>query len=136
LLRLAMMIGVYVQVCFALIFFHAPSLHGALAFQHDIVGAHGFGTAASLLDGSLAFALFPVVWFMPNTQQILGQESTVAIPTPGPAAPTTIAHEQAPSLFPRIRWSPSLAWSLFMAALFFAVLVELNPNATFLYFQF
>jgi D-alanyl-lipoteichoic acid acyltransferase DltB (MBOAT superfamily) len=136
LLRLAMMIGVYVQVCFALIFFHAPSLHGALAFLHDIGGAHGFGTAASLLDGSLAFALFPVVWFMPNTQQILGQESTVAIPTPGPAAPTTIAHEQAPSLFPRIRWSPSLAWSLFMAALFFAVLVELNPNATFLYFQF
>ena len=38
--------------------------------------------------------------------------------------------------FPHIRWSPSIGWGLVMAALFFAVLVQLNPNATFLYFQF
>ena len=134
--RLSMMLGVYVQVCFALVFFHASSLHAALSFLHDLGGAHGVGRFGSLLEGSLAFALFPVVWFMPNTQQILGQESSAAMPLPGPGAPTTMAHEQAPSLFPQIRWSPSLAWGLFMAALFFAVLVNLNPNATFLYFQF
>jgi D-alanyl-lipoteichoic acid acyltransferase DltB (MBOAT superfamily) len=134
--RLAMMIGVYGQVVFALVFFRAPSLHAALAYLHDIGGAHGLGPAAALLDGALAFALFPVVWFLPNTQQILGQENAPAIPMPGPAAPTTIAHEQAPSLFSSLRWSPSLGWGLAMAALFFAVLVQLNPNATFLYFQF
>ena len=135
-LRLALMLGVYAQVTFALIFFRSNSLPSALALLHDIAGAHGIGTVGSLLDGTLAFALFPVVWFLPNTQQILGQERTVATPTPGPAAPTAIAHEQAPTLFPQIRWSPTLGWSLLMAALFFAVLVELNPNATFLYFQF
>ena len=134
--RLAMMIGVYVQVTFALIFFRSTSTHAALALLHDIAGAHGFGSLGSLADGWLAFALFPVVWFLPNTLQILGQETTAEVPIPGPAAPTTIAHEQAPSIFARIRWSPTLGWGLLMAALFFAVLVELDRPAAFLYFQF
>jgi alginate O-acetyltransferase complex protein AlgI len=135
-LRLAMMLGVYIQVVFALIFFHAPSTHAALTYLRDIGGTHGLGSIGSLLEGSLAFALLPIVWFMPNTQQILGQEASTEVPIPGPAAPSTIAHEQAPSLFPGVRWSPSIGWGLVMAALFFAVLVQLNPNATFLYFQF
>ena len=135
-LRLALMLGVYLQVTFALIFFHSTSMHAAFALLHDLAGAHGVGTMSALLDGSLAFALFPVVWFMPNTQQILGQEASTEVPMPGPAAPSTLSHEQAPTLFPRIRWSPTLGWGLIMAALFFAVLVQLNPNATFLYFQF
>lgn len=134
--RLAMMIGVYVQVAFALIFFRSSSTHAALELLHDIAGAHGFGSLASLQDGWLAFALFPVVWFLPNTQQFLGQERTTEVPVPGPAAPTTLAHEQAPSIFARIRWSPTLGWGLVMAAVFFAVLVELDRPATFLYFQF
>lgn len=134
--RLAMMFGVYVQIAFALIFFRSTSTHAAFALLSDIAGAHGLGSMASLLDGWLAFALFPVVWFLPNTQQILGQEATAEVPIPGPAAPTTIAHEQAPSIFPRLRWSPTLGWGLAMAGLFFAVLVELDRPATFLYFQF
>ena len=140
LLRLGLMLGVYAQVTFALIFFRSASLPAALALLHSIAGAHGIGTLGSLLDGILAFALFPVVWFLPNTQQILGQERSVVTPIPGPAAPTAIAPgqitAQAPTLFSALRWSPTLGWSLLMAALFFAVLVELNPNATFLYFQF
>ena len=136
LLRLAMMIGVYVQVAFALIFFRSSSTHTAFALLHDIAGAHGFGSLASLQDGWLAFALFPVVWFLPNTQQFLGQERTTEVPVPGPAASTTLAHEQAPSIFARIRWSPSVGWGVILAAVFFAVLVELDRPATFLYFQF
>jgi alginate O-acetyltransferase complex protein AlgI len=134
--RLAMMLGVYLQVTFALIFFRSNSMHSAIALLHDIAGAHGVGTFGALLEGSLAFALFPAVWFMPNTQQILGQERAVEVPMPGPAAPTAMAHEQAPTLFPRIRWRPSVGWGLLMAAIFFAIVVLLQPNANFLYFQF
>ena len=134
--RFAMMLGVYVQVTFALIFFRSNSMHAALALLHDLAGAHGLGSSASLLDGALAFALFPVVWFLPNTQQILGQERSVSHAIPGPAAPSTLAHRQAPTLFPTLHWAPTLRWSLVMAALFFAVLVELDPTAQFLYFQF
>ena len=134
--RLAMLLGVYVQVTFALIFFRSNSMHAALALLHDLTGAHGFGSSASLLEGTLAFALFPVVWFLPNTQQILGQERIVDHPIPGPAAPTTLAHQQAPTFFQTLRWAPTLRWSLVMAVLFFAILVELDPTAQFLYFQF
>ena len=136
LLRLGLMVGVYVQVAFALIFFRSSSTHAALQLLQDIAGAHGLGSLASLQDGWMAFALFPIVWFLPNTQQFLGQEWTAEVPTPGPAAPTTLAHEQAPSIFARIRWSPTIGWGLTMAAVFFAVLVELDRPATFLYFQF
>ena len=134
--RVVSMLGVYVQVTFALIFFRSSSMHAAIALLHDLTGAHGLGSPRSLIEGSLAFALFPVVWFFPNTQQILGQETMVARPIPGPAASSTLAHQQAPTLFPGLRWAPTLRWSLVMAALFFAVLVELDPTAQFLYFQF
>ncbi len=134
--RLAMMLGVYVQVSFALIFFRSNSMHAALALLRDLTGAHGFGSLGSVGESSLAFLLFPVVWFLPNTQQILGQERTVKDPIPGPAASTVLAHQQAPTLFRGLRWAPTLRWSLMMAVLLFAVLVELDPTAQFLYFQF
>jgi D-alanyl-lipoteichoic acid acyltransferase DltB (MBOAT superfamily) len=134
--RLGQMVGVYLQVTFALIFFRSTSMHSALALIGDMAGAHGIGSFGSVLEGSLAFALFPIVWFMPNTQQILGQERATEAPIPGPAAPTTISHEQAPTWFPQLRWHPNIGWGLFMAALFFAILVKLDEKATFLYFQF
>ncbi len=134
--RFTMMLGVYVQVAFALIFFRSTSTHATFALLQDIAGLHGFGSLWSLQDRLIAFALFPVVWLLPDTQQFLGQERTTEVPIPGPAAPTTLAHEQAPSIFARIRWSPTLGWGLVMATVFFAVLVELDRPSAFLYFQF
>jgi hypothetical protein len=135
-----MMVGVYLQVCFALIFFRASSLHDAGAFLADLAGAHGAGSMGTMLEGALAFALFPIVWFMPNTQQILGQENSSpqgqATTFAAPALASGQMRLQAPSLFPNLRWKPSLRWSLVMAGLLFAVLVQLNPKAAFLYFQF
>jgi alginate O-acetyltransferase complex protein AlgI len=136
-LRLALMIGVYLQVTFALIFFRSNSLHAAFAMLANMAGNHGFGPVGALLDGALAFALFPVVWFFPNTQQILGQEPGMGRLTPIPGgAPATLALDPPPSLFSRLRWSPNLPWALVMAVLFFAVLAELDSSTSFLYFQF
>jgi len=135
-LRLAMMIGVYLQVTFALIFFRADSLHSAFALLHNMAGNHGFGPLGSLLDGALAFALFPVVWFLPNTQQILGQEPVRSFrPQPSPSAsfPTP---EVTPALFSRLRWTPNIRWAVLMAVVFFAVLANLDSSTSFLYFQF
>jgi len=126
LLRMALRIGVYLQVSLALIFFRANSLHSAFAMFADLTGRHGAGHIGSLLDAALGFALFPIVWFMPNTQQILGEEST---------APTATAASSTP-LFSRLRWSPSIAWSLVIATLFFAVLANIDQTSSFLYFQF
>ena len=136
-LRLAMMIGVYLQVSFALIFFRSDSLHAAFALLGNMVGNHGFGPAAALLDGALAFALFPVVWFCPNTQQILGQEpgQPRAALIPG-GAPASLAHDPPPSIFSRLRWSPTLPWAFVLFVILFAVLANMDTTARFLYFQF
>ena len=120
--RLAMRIGVYVQVALALVFFRAESLGSAWAMIHDLFGMHGIGHFGSLLDATTAFALFPVVWFLPNTQQILNEEpGNTGVPSP---------------LFPRLRWRPNFGWGLALAVLFFAVLANLGKPASFLYFQF
>ncbi len=136
--RLAMMVGVYLQVSFALIFFRSDSLHAAFALLHDMAGRHGIGSTSSLLDGALAFALFPVVWFFPNSQQILGQEPTPDQPQPGHHTPTSEPDDPAAPtpLLARLRWSPSLTWAVLMAVVFFAVLANLDSTTSFLYFQF
>ena len=121
-LRMALRIGVYLQVSLALIFFRADSTHAAFAMLRDLLGGHGAGHIGSLLDGAFGLVLFPIVWFMPNTQQILGEEPSTS------AAPS--------SLLPKLRWSPNLAWGLVMAVLFFAILANLDHTSSFLYFQF
>ncbi len=159
LLRLPLMLGVYLQVIFAMIFFRASSLSAAIAMLGDLAGHRGAGHPASLLDGALAFALFPVVWFLPNTQTLLGQEpiteqavaaAALQRPTANPAVapvqpnagslPAGPAPELASPLLHRLayrlRWQPTLPWALAMAALLFSALANLDSNIPFLYFQF
>jgi len=131
--RLAMMFGVYLQVSFALIFFRSDSLRAAFALLRDMTGHHGFGHLGSFAEGALAFALFPVVWFLPNTQQILGQETTRGETAILPGA---IATQPAPTLLSHLRWTPSIPWAIALAVLFFAELANLDSTSSFLYFQF
>lgn len=133
--RLAMMVGVYLQVSFALIFFHSESMASAGALIADMFGRNGTGRFDELLAGALAFALFPVVWFFPNTQQILGQEAGPADTSTFAAAPG-VGPAAAPTLFSGFRWRPSVGWAVLMAVLFFAVLANLDSTTSFLYFQF
>ena len=119
--RMGLRIGVYLQVAFALIFFRADTLPAAFAMIGDLVGLRGAGHVGSLLNAFAGFALFPVVWFLPNTQQILGEQPSATL--------------GASSLLARLRWSPNLGWGLAMALLFFAILANMETSS-FLYFQF
>jgi D-alanyl-lipoteichoic acid acyltransferase DltB (MBOAT superfamily) len=134
--RLAMMVGVYLQVTFALIFFRSDSLSSAFGLFRDLFGHNGLGHMGSLLEGSLAFALFPIVWFFPNTQQILNQETDAHGIPPATGAATAIEPKPAPTILRGLHWTPTLRWALVMAVLFFAILANLGTNAPFLYFQF
>ena len=136
LLRFAMMIGVYLRSPSPLSF---PLELAARRLCHD--RRHGrqpwLGPLGALFDGALAFALFPIVWFFPNTQQILGQEPGMSRLTPIPGgAPATLSLDPPPSLFSRLRWSPTLPWAFVMFVVFFAVLANMDSTARFLYFQF
>ncbi len=119
--QMGMRLGVYLQVALALVFFRAESLPAAWSMLQDLFGAHGAGPLGNLLDAGFAFALFPAVWFLPNTQQILQEE---------PRA------QPYRNWLPSLRWQPNLGWGLLMAVLFFAVLANLGKPASFLYFQF
>jgi alginate O-acetyltransferase complex protein AlgI len=135
--RFAMMLGVYLQVTFALIFFRSDSMHGAFALLGDMFGRHGAGTFSELLAGIFAFCLFPVVWFFPNTQQILGQETVSSRMSASPGAPGVYpAAVPTPSILNHLRWKPNLAWAFAMFVLFFAILANLDATVRFLYFQF
>src|ERR1017187_7069060 len=133
--RLAMMFGVYLQVSFAVIFFRSDSTSSAFALIADMFGRNSAGRFDELMAGAFAFALFPVVWFFPNPQQILGQETGPGGIAPSPGTPN-VNPFAAPALFPGLCWRPSLGWAFVMAALFFAVLVNLDSTTSFLYFQF
>ncbi len=138
--RLAMMLGVYLQVTFALIFFRSESMASAIALIRDMFGRNGIGHGEEFLAGALAFALFPVVWFFPNTQQILGQQA-LGQPSASEVIPVSPAGSgvnptPAPTLFPSFRWRPNLSWAVVMAVLLFAVLANLDSTTSFLYFQF
>ena len=106
-----MMFGVYLQVTFALIFFRVESMHSAFALIADMFGRNSPGRLDELLAGGMAFALFPVVWFFPNTQQILGQET-------GPAGIASLSRDPgvnpapAPTLFPALAGVPTLGWAV------------------------
>ena len=131
----AMRIGVYLQVCFALIFFRSSSLHTAFTFLHDLAGRNAAGQPANF-NGAWVFLLFPVVWFFPNTQQILGEETKRDGVATSPGTPTAVNPTPVPSILSHLRWRPNLLWAAVMVVLFFAVLVNLDSTSTFLYFQF
>jgi alginate O-acetyltransferase complex protein AlgI len=135
--RFAMMLGVYLQVTFALIFFRSDSMHAAFALIADMSGRHGAGHMGELLTGIFAFALFPVVWFFPNTQQILGQETSSSGIATSPGTPNVNpVPSPTPAFLNRLRWTPNLPWAFAMFVLFFAILANLDATARFLYFQF
>jgi hypothetical protein len=130
-----MMAGVYLQIIFALIFFRSDSMHSALALLADMFGRNGAGRFDEVLSGSLAFCLFPVVWFFPNTQQILGQETGPGGIATSPGTPN-VNPAPAPTLFAGLRWRPNVGWAVVMAVVLFAVLANLDSTTSFLYFQF
>jgi alginate O-acetyltransferase complex protein AlgI len=139
LMRFTMMFGVYLQVTFALIFFRSDSMRSAFALLGDMSGRRGAGHVSELVTVTtvFAFALFPVVWLFPNTQQILGQETGPSGIATSPGTPNVNPiPAPTPAWLRHLRWTPNLAWAFAMFVLFFAILANLDATARFLYFQF
>jgi alginate O-acetyltransferase complex protein AlgI len=133
----------FVCVVIAEVFFRADSTRDAMALVAGMFGAHGLGlngimwppaiaarlhvgaaTAYSLEFKSLAvLALFPVVWLMPNTQQIMGH--TQADPKPWLGW-----------LYRTLQWRPNAVWGVGLACTMLLVLMYITYTSSFLYFQF
>jgi D-alanyl-lipoteichoic acid acyltransferase DltB (MBOAT superfamily) len=115
----------FAAVLIAQIFFRATSTHQALQVLLGLFGRNGMGLASlRTLDphAFLVFALLPVVWFFPNTQEILGRTATIRPNVFGSGSP--------------FFWRPSMAWAGGIATLFVVVLWYMTDTSAFLYFQF
>ncbi|MFY9935988.1 MAG: MBOAT family O-acyltransferase [Silvibacterium sp.] len=137
----------FFAVCIAAVFFRAASTHDALRLLAGMFGANGLGLPAPviaklgtalpgllhvpflaapmlLLSGKafLVLALFPVVWFLPNTQEILGQAKG--------------EHSDITGFTKIALWRPNLAWATSLGMVMIAVLWYMTDTSSFLYFQF
>lgn len=119
----------FLAVVSAQIVFRADSVQVAFAVMRGAIGTNGMGQfplgGPQLLQWASLCLLFAVIWWLPNTQEILGQYSGEAGAQPG--------------RFQFIRlptWQPSWGWSLLIGGALSASLVLLKSASRFLYFQF
>ncbi len=108
-------------VLVAFIFFRASSTGAAFGLIDSMLGLQPAQLYGLHPQSMLALAMLPVVWLMPNTQQILGESS------PGKGSEVRGSW---------LQWQPQPAWGFAIAGVFFFALIFMQGNATFLYFQF
>ena len=141
----------YVAWLVGLAFFRADSVPHALQIVGGLVGMHGFalpdywlakwgmfgqwlslngvsfGNSRGLIPGGLInwiILLLAIVWFAPNTQQIMARFNPALL----------IPRDMKPAR--RLAWRPSVAFGVLVAVVAFASLVNLHRQSEFLYFQF
>jgi D-alanyl-lipoteichoic acid acyltransferase DltB (MBOAT superfamily) len=134
------------------VFFRAGTLGGASGMLRGLLGGNGLALPAGYLDklggagqamanvgvqfrevplfcgipGLLLLAgLFLIVWFLPNTQEIFGEEN-VGI---GEREPLS-------SHWRWLRWRPAIGWALLAAGLSLYAVYRINEANEFLYYQF
>jgi hypothetical protein len=117
----------FMGVLVAQVFFRAASTHDALTVLAALSGFGGSGFAPVRIHSSHAYVvllLLPVVWLLPNTQELLGQ------------VPLSRTASVLRSWVPAMQWRPSFAWAVALGAALVAVLWNMADTSTFLYFQF
>ena len=121
--KVASVLATYVCVLVAQVFFRASSTAAALRYLAGMFGLHGATWHDDPAKPSrilVAVIGLVIVWFFPNTQQILG-EAGASLKGTG---------------WNWVSWRPTLRWSVAIGVLFFVSLLYVQNQATFLYFQF
>jgi hypothetical protein len=118
----------FLAVVSAQVFFRADSVQDAFAVLRGAIGVNGIGPVLQRGPGLSAWValglLLGGIWWLPNTQEILGQYSG--------------EEKTQPGIFQARfhQWQPTWRWSLAISAAFFACFVLMKPASRFLYFQF
>ena len=121
--HVAKVLAVYVAALVAFAFFRAASVGDGLALLEGMAGLHGWGgmlPRTTLLQ--LGF-LFLIVWFAPNTQQIMTRYE--------PALGRAIANP-----YRGLVWNPVTKWAVAAGGVAALGLLALGGTTEFLYFQF
>ena len=148
-------LGTFVAVCFAWVFFRAPDLPSSLTIIKGMTGSFGVGLPQAIgnqlgglrpalegigmtffLGGGTQFfetwtwvaAAALIAFTCPNTQEILGSFT--------PALELHSAHLPKGWLAETLRWTPTRSWAIALGTLLVLSLLSLNRPSQFLYFQF
>jgi len=119
----------FLCVTVSLTFFRSSGLHEGvwllerMAFVHAAHANYLFPARPKVF---LLIGVAAIVWFFPNTQQVLARYK--------PALQLAPADQERRWL--PIFWAPNLAWGLGLGAVILAALVNLQNPSSFLYFQF
>ncbi len=131
-----MLRGVYIALtylcaCVAFVFFRSPSLDAAGDVLGGMLGLHGgwelpargLETVRAIRELAWLAALYVIVWFLPNTQQIMAlYEPALGRIMPGP--------------LPWLRWRFSVPCAVAFGFGALVGLMALGGTSEFLYFQF
>lgn len=137
----------FLAVVVAWVFFRAADVHSALEILRAMAGLNGIslpdailsrlgnagaqlGIAAAgggrefVLNWLWVLALLPVVFCMPNVQQIMARFHP------------SLDHDVLAPVAPRWQWTPSARWAVALAFVLACGLMSLTKPSEFLYFQF
>jgi len=123
-------VATFIAFLFTLVFFKAPSLSVGIQMVANMLGQHSVSTTVNILDIGLIAILLGVVWFLPNSQEI------VALSTQ--KRPAALSSGIQANLQRYLTWQPSAGWAMAMGTLGFVSLIGIviGRESPFLYFQF
>lgn len=116
----------YLSVLVASVFFRAPSVSAAMNVLGGMLGLSGWESqapAAGLLHGAFLVVLCFIVWFLPNSQQIMRHYDPVL-------------DEVDPPYPVRLAWQPNSGSALALGVSAAIGILALGGTTEFLYFQF
>ena len=119
----AKVLAVYLAALVAFAFFRAASAPAAVDLLGGMIGLHGPGELPPLSTLAQLAVLLAIVWFAPNTQQIMSQFE----PALGRAIPNP---------YPRLNWQPRTGWAVACGVIAALGVLALGGTTEFLYFQF
>jgi D-alanyl-lipoteichoic acid acyltransferase DltB (MBOAT superfamily) len=119
----AKVLAVYLAALVAFAFFRAPSTGAALDVLAGMIGLRGVGPGLSMSSYAYVLVLFAIVWFAPNTQQIMHRYE----PALGRAIPNP---------YPALSWMPRTGWAVAAGTVAALGILALGGTTEFLYFQF
>ena len=122
-LHVAKVLAVYAAALVAFAFFRASSSGSAMALLGGMAGLRGIGEGLPRIALLQLALLFAIVWFAPNTQQIMNRYE--------PALGRAVANP-----YRRLVWHPGTAWALAAGTLGALGILALGGTTEFLYFQF
>ncbi len=122
-LHAAKVLAVYLAALVGFAFFRAPSTWMATKVLAGMVGLHGVGAGMPLATVAQLLVLFAIVWFAPNTQQIMTRYE--------PALGRPIANP-----YRRLVWHPATGWAVAAGTVGALGILALGGTTEFLYFQF